>query len=104
MQQLTYAGQMKQRHPKCSDSPMIKPTTYQPSMGYTHRTHKSKSCTVTDVAIDTASKKSVPHLEPNVKNVAKETTLPQYVPQRQLNCNHYSTTVSKKRHLTMMTY
>ena len=58
---------------------------------------------MTDVAIGTPNNKSVLHSELNVKNVAEETTLPKCVAQEQPNRNHYSTTVSKMRHQTMMT-
>ena len=53
---------------------------------------------MTDVAIGTPSNKSVLHSEPNVENVAEETILPKCVAQGQPDCNHYSTTIPKKRH------
>ena len=74
--------------------------TYLPSTECIQSPNKPKSCTVTDVAISTRSNKSAQHSELNVANVAKETTLPKCAAQGQLN--HYTTTVSKKRHLTMI--
>jgi len=72
-------------------------------MEYAHKPHivsNSKRYTVIGVVIGMLSNKPVQHLERNAVNLDEEITLQKYVARRQLN--HCTTTVSKKKHLMMI--